>query len=184
MTGAPGGRHPRMRYPQNRSKRIPGKRPISSPSPLSDIMQAMDQRPQKTSITVSTHIKERVCSRKRGNQTYDDVLEQMLNISDIGDEGKASGVVFLYSVPIGADNEMKKLKSPLPLLLHVDEKNGFIDLANNEFKILVSCKTLEEALEEAGLQFSDSFDEYNDPSIPMTTAAKEFGKKLRDAVWL
>jgi hypothetical protein len=110
--------------------------------------------------------------------------EQMLNMSDIGDEGKASGVVFLYSVPIGAENEMKKLKSPLPLLLHVDEKNGFIDLANSEFKILVSCKTLEEALEEAGLQFSDSFNEYNDPSIPMTTAAKEFGKKLMNAVWL
>ena len=160
------------------------RKPIISPFPLSDIMQVMDQRPQRTSITVSAHIKERVCSRKRGNQTYDDVLEQMLNISDIGEEGKASGVVFLYSVPIGANTGMKKLKAPLPLLLHVDEKNGFIDLANNEFKILVSCKTLEEALEEAGLQFSDNYDQYNDPNVPMTTAAKEFGKKLRDAVWL
>ncbi|MDU9377149.1 hypothetical protein McpSp1_17960 [Methanocorpusculaceae archaeon Sp1] len=73
-------------------------------------MQAVDRRSQKTSISISVQIKERVRSKKRCNQTYDDVLEQMLNITDIGDEGKASGVVFLYSVPIGADNEMKKLK--------------------------------------------------------------------------
>lgn len=147
-------------------------------------MQVAEPKSQKTRITVSSRMKDRVCSRKRGNQTYDDVLEQMLNITDIGDQGKASGVVFLYSVPIGTDNEKKKLKSPLPLLLHIDEKNGFVDLANNEFKILVSCKTLEEALEEAGLQFSDNFDQYNDLNVPMTMAAREFGKKLRDAVWL
>ncbi len=48
----------------------------------------MDQRPQKTSITVSAHIKERACSKKRGNQTYDDVLEQMLDVLDIGETGE------------------------------------------------------------------------------------------------
>ncbi len=82
----------------------------------------------------------------------------MLDILDVGDEGTARGVVFLSEVPLGKDNEMKKLKIPIPLQLHLDQKNGFIDLANIEFKILVSCETLEEALEEAGLQFSDSFD--------------------------
>ncbi|MDO9523492.1 MAG: hypothetical protein Q7J08_07265 [Methanocorpusculum sp.] len=147
-------------------------------------MQAAETRPQRATISISSEIKERVIQRKRGHQTYDDVLGQMLDMLDVGDEGTAHGVVFLSEVPIGKDNEMKKLKIPIPLQLHIDQKNGFIDLANPEFKILVSCETLEEALEEAGLQFSDSFDQYNDPDVSMTAASKEFGKKLRDAVWL
>ena len=157
-------------------------KPIISPSPLSDIMQVMDQRPQKTSITVSAHIKERVCSRKRGNQTYGDVLEQMLNVLDVGEEGKVNGVVFLYEVPV--KDEMRKLKSPIQLLLHVD-KNGKFNLANTEFKILVSfCDTLEEALEDAGFQFADNLEEFTDPKIPMTTEARIFGKKLQNMVWM
>ncbi|MEA5037289.1 hypothetical protein SDC9_25415 [bioreactor metagenome] len=147
-------------------------------------MQAAETRPQRATISISSEIKERVIQRKRGHQTYDDVLGQMLDMLDVGDEGTAHGVVFLSEVPLGKDNEMKKLKMPIPLQLHLDQKNGFIDLANTEFKILVSCETLEEALEEAGLQFSDSFDQYNDPDVSMTAASKEFGKKLRDAVWL
>ncbi len=147
-------------------------------------MQAAETRPQRATISISSEIKERVIQRKRGHQTYDDVLGQMLDLLDVGDEGTAHGVVFLSEVPLGKDNEMKKLKIPIPLQLHLDSKNGFIDLANTEFKILVSCDTLEEALEEAGLQFSDSFDQYNDPDVSMTAASKEFGKKLRDAVWL
>lgn len=147
-------------------------------------MQAAETRPQRATISISSEIKERVIQRKRGHQTYDDVLGQMLDMLDVGDEGTAHGVVFLSEVPLGKDNEMKKLKIPIPLQLHLDQKNGFIDLANTEFKILVSCETLEEALEEAGLQFSDSFDQYNDPDVSMTAASKEFGKKLRDAVWL
>ena len=147
-------------------------------------MQAAETRSQRATISISSEIKERVIQRKRGHQTYDDVLGQMLDILDVGDEGAAHGVVFLSEVPLGKDNEMKKLKIPIPLQLHLDQKNGFIDLANTEFKILVSCETLEEALEEAGSQFSDSFDQYNDPDVSMTAASKEFGKKLRDAVWL
>jgi hypothetical protein len=147
-------------------------------------MQAAETRSQRATISISSEIKERVIQRKRGHQTYDDVLGQMLDILDVGDKGAAHGVVFLSEVPLGKDNEMKKLKIPIPLQLHLDQKNGFIVLANTEFKILVSCETLEEALEEAGLQFSDSFDQYNDPDVSMTAASKEFGKKLRDAVWL
>jgi len=147
-------------------------------------MQAAETRSQRATISISSEIKERVIQRKRGHQTYDDVLGQMLDMLDVGDEGAAHGVVFLSEVPLGKDNEMKKLKIPIPLQLHLDQKNGFIDLANTEFKILVSCETLEEALEEAGSQFSDSFDQYNDPDVSMTAASKEFGKKLRDAVWL
>ena len=143
-------------------------------------MQVMSPRSQKTSITVSAHIKERVCSRKRGNQTYDDVLEQMLNVLDVGEEGKANGVVFLYEVPVG--DEMRKLQSPIQLLLHLD-KNGKYNLANTEFKILVSfCDTLEEALDEAGFQFADNLAEFTDPTISMTPDAKEFGKKLQNMV--
>lgn len=142
----------------------------------------MDQRPQKTSITVSAHIKERVCSKKRGNQTYDDVLEQMLNVLDVGEEGKVNGVVFLYEVPIR--DELRKLKYPMQLLLHVD-KNGKYNLANTECKILVSfCDTLEEALKEAGFQFADNLEEFTDPDIPLTAEAKEFGKKLQNMVWM
>ncbi len=147
-------------------------------------MQAAETRPQRATISISSEIKERVIQRKRGHQTYDDVLGQMLDMLDVGDEGTSHGIVFLSEVPLGKDNEMKKLKIPIPLQLYLDQKNGFIDLANTEFKILVSCETLEEALEEAGLQFSDSFDQYNDPDVSMTAASKEFGKKLRDAVWL
>jgi len=147
-------------------------------------MQAAETRRQRATISISSEIKERVIQRKRGHQTYDDVLGQMLDLLDVGDEGTAHGVVFLSEVPLGKDNEMKKLKIPILLQLHLDQKNGFIDLANTEYKILVSCETLEEALEEAGLQFSDSFDQYNDPDVSMTAASKEFGKKLRDAVWL
>ncbi len=147
-------------------------------------MQAAETRPQRATISISSEIKERVIQRKRGHQTYDDVLGQMLDMLDVGDEGTAHGIVFLSEVPLGKDNEMKKLKIPIPLQLYLDQKNRFIDLANTEFKILVSCETLEEALEEAGLQFSDSFDQYNDPDVSMTAASKEFGKKLRDAVWL
>ena len=147
-------------------------------------MQAAETRRQRATISISSEIKERVIQRKRGHQTYDDVLGQMLDLLDVGDEGTAHGVVFLSEVPLGKDNEMKKLKIPILLQLHLDQKNGFIDLANTEYKILVSCETLEEALEEAGLQFSDSFDQYIDPDVSMTAASKEFGKKLRDAVWL
>jgi len=147
-------------------------------------MQAAETRRQRATISISSEIKERVIQRKRGHQMYDDVLGQMLDLLDVGDEGTAHGVVFLSEVPLGKDNEMKKLKIPILLQLHLDQKNGFIDLANTEYKILVSCETLEEALEEAGLQFSDSFDQYNDPDVSMTAASKEFGKKLRDAVWL
>ncbi len=147
-------------------------------------MQAAETRRQRATISISSEIKERVIQRKRGHQMYDDVLGQMLDLLDVGDEGTAHGVVFLSEVPLGKDNEMKKLKIPILLQLHLDQKNGFIDLANTEYKILVSCETLEEALEEAGLQFSDSFDQYNDPDVSMTAASKEVGKKLRDAVWL
>jgi Ca2+-binding EF-hand superfamily protein len=156
---------------------------IIFPFPLSDtIMQAIDERLQKTSITVSAYIKERVCSKKRGNQTYDDVLEQMLNVLDVGEEGKVNGVVFLYEVPVR--DEMRKLKYPVQLLLHVD-KNGKCNLANTEFKILVSfCDTLEEALEEAGFQFADNLEEFTNPDLPLTAEAKEFGKKLQNMVWM
>ena len=64
-------------------------------------MQAAETRPQRVTISISSEIKERVIQRKRGHQTYYDVLGQMLDLLDVGDEGTAHGVVFLSEVPLG-----------------------------------------------------------------------------------
>ncbi len=142
-------------------------------------MQAIEQR-GRTSLSVSCEIKERVRQRKQSNQTYDDVLGNLLEIADIGDSGLADGVVFLYSVPI--DGEMKKLKTPIPLLLHQD-KNRKFNLANHEYKILVSfCDSLDEAMKDAGEQFVENLYEFTDTTTPMTKAAQEFGEKLKKRI--
>lgn len=142
-------------------------------------MQAVLRR-QKTSLSVSRQTKERVIQRKRGNQTYDDVLVSLLDITDVNELGLADGIVFLHSIPI--NNNMKKLKQPIPLLLHLD-KNRKFNLANTEYKILVSfCDTLDEAIQDAGLQFAENLADFTDQSTPMTKSAKEFGEKLLSAV--
>ncbi|MCZ0861673.1 MAG: hypothetical protein O0W85_04100 [Methanocorpusculum sp.] len=144
-------------------------------------MQAMDQRPQKTSITVSAHIKERVCSKKRGNQTYDDVLEQMLDVLDIGETGEEGGVVFLHTVYV--HDELKKLKRPMPLKITIQEDESLI-LTNDEYSFLITCRTLSEGLEKARLMFADDYDIFTDPDTPMYPSAAAYGKLLKDSVWM
>ena len=141
-------------------------------------MQAMDHRPQKTSITVSAHIKERVRSRKRGNQTYDDVLEQMMNVLDIG-EKEEGGIVFLTTVYVR--DELKKLKQPIPLKITIREDESLI-LTNDEYSFLITCKNLAEGLEKARLLFADDYDLFNDPETPMYPSAAAYGKLLKDSV--
>mgnify|MGYP004449328703 CR=1 FL=1 len=73
-------------------------------------MQVIDQRLQKTSITVSSHIKERVCALKLWKQTYYDVLNTLLNTVDTGDKGEEHGVVFLHMVYVNGEfGELHKL---------------------------------------------------------------------------
>lgn len=139
----------------------------------------MDQRPQKTSITVSAHIKERVCSKKRGNQTYDDVLEQMLDVLDIGETGEEGGVVFLNTVYV--HDELKKLKRPMPLKITIQEDESLI-LTNDEYSFLITCRTLSEGLEKARLMFADDYDIFTDPDTSMYPSAAAYGKLLKDSV--
>lgn len=142
-------------------------------------MQAVKQGQSRTTITISNHIKERVVQKKRGNQTYDDVLENLLDIADIRDSESADGIIFLYSVSI--DGDLKKLKEPIKLLLH-KEDDGTIDLANDEYKILVSCDSLGEALEDAGIQFAENLSMFSKPNL--SESSRRFGDKLRNAVWM
>lgn len=171
---------PRTLYPQNRNKGIPCKRPIISPSPLSDIMQAMDQRPQKTSITVSTHIKERVCSRKRGNQTYDDVLNVLLDTVDTGEKGDEQGVVFLHTVYV--KGELKKLKQPILLKMMIQEDNSYV-LANEEFSFLISCSSIADGLEEGRRMFEEDYALYTNPENQVHPLAKKRAEMLQSAIW-
>ncbi len=142
-------------------------------------MQAVRQRPARATLSVSPQIKERITRRKRGAQTYDDVLEEVLNLADIRESGAADGVIFLHFVSI--DGETKKLREPIQLLLHYEE-DGTIDLANDEYKILVSCDSLAEALEDAKAQFTENLKMFTAPSL--SPASREFGNKLRNAVWI
>ncbi|MDU9377164.1 hypothetical protein McpSp1_18110 [Methanocorpusculaceae archaeon Sp1] len=144
-------------------------------------MQEMDRRPQKTSISVSAQIKERVRSKKRGNQTYDDVLGQMLDVLDIGERGDEGGVVFLSTVYV--HDELKKLKQPMPLKITIQEDESLI-LTNDEYSFLITCKNLTEGLEKARLMFADDYDLFNDPETPMYPSAAAYGKLLKDSVWM
>ena len=126
-------------------------------------------------------IKERVCSLKRGNETYNDVLRNMLDTVAVSEKGEDDGVIFLYSVFVKED--LKKLKSPVALRVHIAD-NDTIHLANTEYKLLVSAKNLKEAIKEAQLQYADLFDLYNDSETPMSKDALKFGKKLIDSVWM
>jgi hypothetical protein len=157
-------------------------KPIIFPFPLSDtIMQAIDGDKKRTQMTVYPKTKQRILSRKREHQTYDDVLNILLDTVEIGDKGEEYGVIFLHSVFVGG--EMKKLKKPLPLTLNIAE-NGYIQLANTEYSILVSSPNVKEAIEEAQLQFSDGFGFFNNPALNLSPAAKARGERFKDAVWM
>ena len=117
--------------------------------------------------------------KKRGNQTYDDVLENLLNLADIGDSEQADGIVFLYSVPI--DGETKKLREPIQLLLHCEE-DGTVDVANDEYSILVSADSLRQAVEDAKLQFVENLKRFTAPGL--SSSSQKFGEKLMNAVWM
>ncbi|MDV0444304.1 hypothetical protein [Methanorbis rubei] len=156
-------------------------KPIISPFPLSDIMQAAGSKSQKTSITVSPHIKKRVCSLKRGNQTYDDVLEQMLTAVEIGEKGEEGGVVFLNTVYVRDD--LKKLKRPIPLKITIQEDNSLI-LSNDEYSFLITCRNLAEGMETARLMFADDYDLYTDPENQVHPSAAAYGKLLKNSIWM
>ncbi|WP_323383601.1 hypothetical protein [Methanocorpusculum sp.] len=157
-------------------------KPIIFPFPLSDtIMQAIDGDKKRTQMPVYPKTKQRILSRKREHQTYDDVLNILLDTVEIGDKGEEYGVIFLHSVFIG--EEIKKLKKPLPLTLNIAE-NGYIQLANTEYSILVSSPNVKEAIEEAQLQFSDGFELFNNPALNLSPAAKARGERFKDAVWM
>lgn len=142
-------------------------------------MQAVKQRPARATLSVSPRIKERITQIKRGGQTYDDVLENVLNLAEISESGAADGVIFLHSISI--DGETKKLREPMQLLLHYEE-DGTIDLANDEYKILVSGDSLTEVLEDARVQFAENLKMFTAASL--SPASREFGNKLKNAVWI
>ena len=143
-------------------------------------MQVMDQRPQKTSITVSTHIKERVCSRKRGNQTYDDVLNVLLDTIDAGEKGDEQGVVFLHTVYV--NGELKKLKLPIILKMMIQEDNSYV-LANEEFSFLISCSSIADGLEEGRRMFDEDYGIYTNPENQIHPLAKKRSEMLQSAIW-
>ena len=97
-----------------------------------------------------------------------------------GDAAENGDSGFLLLREILLDGEVRKLRFPIPLVLNIAE-NGFVQLANTEYAILVSCETMQEALETAGYQFADNLLEYTDES-PMTDDAREFGQKLLSCV--
>ncbi|NCB44893.1 MAG: hypothetical protein EOM59_20055 [Clostridia bacterium] len=63
-------------------------------------------------------------------------------------------------------------------------ENGYIQLANTEYSILVSSPNVKEAIEEAQLQFSDGFGFFNNPALNLSPAAKARGERFKDAVWI
>lgn len=142
-------------------------------------MQSIEVGSTQTTISISTSTFKRVLQKKRDNQTYDDIFSNLLDIADISDLEDVDGIVFLDSVPI--DGEMKKLKKPIMLLLHT-ESDGSVDLANDEFKILVSCNSLTEALKDAGEQFAENLAMFSEPN--QSEQSRIFGEKLRNSVWM
>lgn len=171
----------KIRHSCNPCESILMRKSIISHPPQLYITQAAERKPDRATIPVSQNVKKRVLSLKRGNQTYNDVLIRMLDTIAVGDREREQGVVFLYEVPIL--DEIKKLKTPIPLKIVIDENNSLI-LVNNEYSILVVCTNLVEGLQEAALQFADDFMDYTDNSLPMTEDGQELGEKLREAVWL
>jgi hypothetical protein len=143
-------------------------------------MQAEEQHSRAT-LTIHPDIRDRVCSLKRGNDTYNDVLKTMPDTIEIGEEGDCHGIIFLHSVLVKGD--LKKLKKPITLRMHIED-NGTIHLANTEFKLLVLCDNLNEAIKEAQYEYSDLFDIYNNSETKMSKDAEKFGKKLKDSVWM
>lgn len=145
-------------------------------------MQVMESgtKPQRATatISVSPNVKEVLRSLKRGNESYNDVLEPILYPATVAESGEGIGAVYLKTVYAG--DTLKKLKKPIPLKLIIDEDNTLI-LANNEYKIFVTCCDIIEGLEEARLQFADLLDIYTDDQ-PMTKGAEAFGRKLKEAV--
>lgn len=146
-------------------------------------MQVMESRdkPQKVTATISVtpRVKETLRSLKRGNESYSEVLEPILYTVAVSESDEGIGAVFLKSVYVNDD--LKKLKKPIPLKVIIDEDNTLI-LSNSEFKILVTCTDIIEGLEEARLQFADLIDIYTGDQ-PMTDGAVAFGRKLMDSVW-
>lgn len=143
-------------------------------------MQALDRR-TRVSISVSPEIKQRIVSLKHGNQTYDDVLSRILETIAIDEKGKENGVIFMNSVYVNGD--LKRLKESIPLKVHISD-NGMIHLSNTEYKILVSCETLQEAIEEAQTEFDTMFNLFNNPETPRGESAIAFGQKLKESVWM
>lgn len=144
-------------------------------------MQAVDGDGQRTQMPIYAKTKQRILSRKREHQTYDDVLNILLDTVEVGDRGEEYGVIFLHSVPLVG--ERKKLKKPLPLTLNITD-DGHIQLANTEYSILVSSPNLKEAVEEAQLQFADGLEFFTNPHLNLSAAAKARGQQFMDAVWL
>lgn len=50
------------------------KKPIISPSPLSDIMQVQEKNGNKKTITITPDVHRKIVSLRRGKQTYGDVV--------------------------------------------------------------------------------------------------------------
>ncbi|MDU9376661.1 hypothetical protein McpSp1_12850 [Methanocorpusculaceae archaeon Sp1] len=148
-------------------------------------MQVMEKgrgKSSKTTITVTEDIKMRVRALKRGNQTYNDVLDTVLRMADVSERREGEGVVFLYSVMVRGDE--KKLKRPIPLELHLND-DGTMVLSNDEFSLLVVCSHLKEGLKEAQLEFSSEYDIFCNPELPeKAVSAREYGKKLQDMIWM
>lgn len=142
-------------------------------------MQAIDQRPQKTSITVSSHVKDRVCARKRGNQTYDDVLNTLLDTVDAGDKGEEQGVVFLHTAYV--DGELQKLIQPIILRMMIQDDNSYV-LANEEFAFLISCTSIAEGLEECRRMFEEDYALYTNPENQVHPLAKKRAEMLTSAI--
>ncbi|MDU9376749.1 hypothetical protein McpSp1_13760 [Methanocorpusculaceae archaeon Sp1] len=148
-------------------------------------MQVMESegKPQKAMVTISVtpDVKETLRSLKRGNESYNDVLEPLLFTAAVHEKGDGIGAVFLDSVYM--NDTLRKLKKPIPLKIVIDE-NGSLILANNEYSLLVVCDSLEDGLEEARWEFNSLSKVFQNPEIPDDAPAKQFGKKLQSVVWM
>ncbi|MDO5846545.1 MAG: hypothetical protein Q4Q04_06450 [Methanocorpusculum sp.] len=137
-------------------------------------MQAIPPKTGRATISISPELKTTIRSLKRGNETYDDVLKPLIYTAAVHEKGEGIGALFLDSVYI--HDQLRKVKSPIPLKIVIDENKSII-LVNNEYQLLVVCSRLDEGLEEARREFESLYSIYTRPDIPAAAPAAAFGKK-------
>ena len=141
-------------------------------------MQDLENEPRRFSISIPGEARKELTTLKGGG-TYWQVLKPMVISANEARNGITNGIIFLTTVYV--DRKLKSLKQPIPLKVHISE-NGIIHLSNTDYKILVSCHTLQEAIDEARIEYDNMCSLFTNPDIPKSKSAISFGQKLLNAV--